>query len=56
MCGDGRLYLGKGNIEGFKFLKSHYKEAIDYNTEVNILFQGMNGRILLAEENIDQGG
>lgn len=55
-CGDGRMYIGKGNKEGYKFLKSYYKEAIDYETEVNIVFQGMNGRILLSEENVDQGG
>lgn len=50
------MYIGKDNKEGYKFLKSYYKEAIDYDTEVSIVFQGMNGRILLAEENIEQGG
>lgn len=53
--GDDRLYLPKGN-SSFKHLTGLYSNSIDPEVETDVEIEGMQGRVLLAEENVRQGG
>lgn len=53
--GDDRLYVGLG-CSGFALLKKFYETEDDPEKEFPVSIDGMQGLVLLAEENVAQGG
>ncbi|KDR24133.1 5'-3' exoribonuclease 2-like protein [Zootermopsis nevadensis] len=53
--GDDRLYVTLKN-SGYDFIKGLYENKIDFNDEVNVSIDGMQGTVLLAEDCVTQGG
>lgn len=53
--GDDRLYVGRGS-SGYQLLKKFYESEDDYDKEMPISIDGMQGLVLLSEENIREGG
>lgn len=53
--GDDRLYVGTGS-SGYALLKKFYETEEDAVAEFPVSIDGMQGRVLLADENIPEGG
>lgn len=53
--GDDRLYLGAGS-SGFQLLKKFYETEDDAEKEFPVSIDGMQGMVLMTEENISEGG
>lgn len=53
--GDDRLYLGVGS-PGYQLLKKFYETEDDYKKEFPVSIEGMQGLVLITEENIPEGG
>ena len=53
--GDDRLYVVMGS-SGYQLLKKFYETEDDYEKEFPISIDGMQGLVLLSEENIPEGG
>ena len=53
--GDDRLYVGIGS-SGFSLLKKFYETEDDQDTEFPVSIDGMQGLVLIAEENVAEGG
>lgn len=53
--GDDKLYIGPGN-KGFSQLTSLYKKKTDTLEETTILIDGVQGFVLISQENVEQGG
>ncbi|CRL03012.1 CLUMA_CG016524, isoform C [Clunio marinus] len=53
--GDDRLYLGRGS-RGYQLLKKFYETETDFDIEFPISIEGMQGLVLLSDENIPEGG
>lgn len=53
--GDDRLYVGMGST-GFQLLKKFYEAEDDLEKEFPVSIDGMQGLVLIAEENISEGG
>lgn len=53
--GDDKLYVGPGN-KGFSELTSLYKKKTDKSVETTILIDGVQGFVLISQENVEQGG
>lgn len=53
--GDDRLYIGMGS-SGYQLLKKFYEAEDDPDKEFPISIDGMQGLVLLTEENIPEGG
>lgn len=51
--GDERLYISKHH-DNHKFLTGLYNNGIDPNVETDVLIDGMQGRVLLAEDNVKE--
>jgi 5'-3' exoribonuclease 2 len=41
---------------GYDFIKGLYENKIDFNDEVNVSIDGMQGTVLLAEDCVTPGG
>lgn len=54
-CGDSRLYVSTDNDQ-YRTMKAQYKSKVSKDVEVPILFQGMGGIILTADENVPISG
>jgi len=53
--GDDRLYINRGSA-GFQLLKKFYETETDYDKELPVSIEGMQGLVLLSEENVEEGG
>lgn len=53
--GDNRLYISAKH-SSVKLLSGLYENAVDPDVETDIEMEGMRGLVLLAEENVRQGG
>jgi 5'-3' exoribonuclease 2 len=53
--GDDRLYVGTGST-GFQLLKKFYETEDDAEKEFPVSIDGMQGLVLMTEENIAEGG
>lgn len=53
--GDDRLYVGMGS-NGFQLLKKFYEAEDDLTKEFPVSIDGMQGLVLIAEENVAEGG
>lgn len=49
--GDDKLYVGPGN-EGYAQLSGMYKKKIDPKKETEIVIDGVQGNVLVTDENI----
>lgn len=53
--GDDRLYVGIGSA-GYMLLKKFYEAEDDHEKEFPVSIDGMQGLVLIADENIPEGG
>ena len=53
--GDDCLYLGTGS-PGFALLKKFYETEDNFETEFPVSIEGMQGLVLLSEDNVGEGG
>jgi 5'-3' exoribonuclease 2 len=53
--GDDCLYVGIGS-PGYNLLKKFYETETDLNVEFPVSIEGMQGRVMLSEDNVPEGG
>lgn len=53
--GDNRLYVSPSN-EGFSFIRGLYQNEVDNSELVSISIQGMQGKVALDSECVEQQG
>ncbi|CAH0767356.1 unnamed protein product [Bemisia tabaci] len=52
--GDDRLYVGEANA-AHSYIKGLYEKSSNFNTESDVLNEGMRGKVLLCDINVKQG-